>query len=230
MKKFLAVAVILLFIGLAVAPSINAKIDSSSSFLDEKTSENVTVIIGDAHVNFWRLLIDGFLIFGYNGGGGSKLVELEFNANLSEVIIKVVITYVATMDYTGSPPIVLLKPFVAFGLKIENYTDYSWEFFKLKHEKGLFEKKGNVSVEVFINMSNIKKGDMIRLRPTRTIITDPWLITSKDYPNISKYISPLMRFVYEIPRLHDILLIQWILPFYAKFNSRECCSILVYFI
>ena len=225
-RNGITLAVVLLLFNIAFASGINAKMESSN----EKTVENATVYLGWFKADLYRISINGFFVLTYNKHGHSVGTTLEFDANLSEVSIKAVMNYTATVNYTAGPPIVLLTPFFAFGLKIENDTDYSWEYFKLKHENGLCEKKGNISVNVTLDMSSIKKGDKIILYPTMNVITDPFLVRRASIPNFKKMVSPLLRFAFLFPRLHDTLLEPLILPFYAKYNSHEIAWIVVNFV
>ena len=139
-RQGLAVAVILLFIGLAVAPSINAMVDSKTS------NENISLIDTET------------IFYGY----ASILIEIDdegrhlhreihthnsqphFDADLDELVLEIVMNYSAEMNYTMKFPFVL-APLFAFGLNVENYTDYKWESFKLKHH-GYAKREGIISI------------------------------------------------------------------------------------
>ena len=79
------------------------------------------------------------------------------------------------MNYTLKFPFVYV-PLVAFGLKVENYTDFKWESFKLKHH-GYAKREGNISVEVSLDLENIESGDTIILQPIISLISVPFLET-----------------------------------------------------
>ena len=181
-------------------------------------------------MRFFRVKENGKILYGGDKYSYSERVILEFDANISEVNLKVIFNYTVTMEYTVGPPIVLLTPFIAFGLKINNFTDFTWEYFKCKHEGGLLDKKGNVSVNITLDTNNVTKGDSIVIYPTSSCITDPMLVDSNLYPNFPKKTSPLLRVSYFFPKLHDILIKPIIIPFYSKFNSVECCPIYVNFV
>ena len=194
------------------------------------SKSNTTVHLGWAQATFYRISLNKYILFGRIEDSHSYGTILEFDTNLSEINIEVIIDYNAVMEYTYGPPIVLLTPFVAFGLKIENHTDYSWKYFKLKHENGLCEMKGNLSIDVTLDTSEAKKGDRIILYPKMNIITDPWLVSMVDCRYFPIKTSPLLRIAYLFPRLHDILLEPFIIPFYAKFNDYDCAWIVLDFV
>lgn len=226
LRIVITLALVFLLFNILFVPSMNGRIESCNKC----TSESATIYPGSLSAYFYRIYSKPYILFGYNEGCNSRMITLEFDANASEVTINVIFNYTATMEYTAGPPIVLLTPFVAFGLKIENYTDYSWEYFKLKHKNGLCEIEGNVSVNVTLNTNNVKKGDSIILFPIGCSITDPFVVSPNPYQNYTKNISPLLRIAYQFPILHDILLEPMILPFFAILNNYECCSIVVNFI
>ena len=199
MRKCLAVAVILLFIGVAFAIPINAMVDSKTS------NENISLIDTET------------IFYGY----ASILIEIDdegrhmhreihthnsqphFDADLDELVLEIVMNYSAEMNYTMKFPFVL-APLFAFGLNVENYTDYKWESFKLKHH-GYAKREGIISIEVDIDMENIESGDLIILQPYVCAVSNP---------NIHQDInhSWILRFVCSIPLVNKFLLSYWLFP------------------
>ena len=171
-RKGLAVAGILLFIVVAFAPSINAMFDSEMSDLNEKSGDEVTIFYGDASQEFSKDKL------GHNRRHGhihTSAFYLHFDANLDELNLELILNYTAEMNYTLKFPFVY-APLVAFGLKVENYTDFKWESFKLKHH-GYAKREGNISVEVSLGMENIESGNTIILQPIISLISVPFLET-----------------------------------------------------
>ncbi len=140
---------------------------------------------------------------------------LCFNASLEKLTLSIIMNYTAEMNYTIGVP--SLAPIVAFGLKIENYSEYIWRTFKLKHN-GYAKQEGNISINISFDMEHIKPGDKFILRPTVAIVSDPYVYLSKDY-QFYKYTSRLLRFIYYVPSLHKILLEKRLFPFIAEHGS-----------
>jgi len=145
------------------------------------------------------------------------LTFIFFDANLDELILEIVVNYTAEMNYTAGFPYVILAPIFAFGLKIENYSDFVWQSFKLKRD-GYAKREGNVSVEIPFDMENIESGDKFLLNPKVAIVSDPLVYESKDL-QFRKFTSLLLRFAYHISPLNKTLLEKWILPFIAEHDS-----------
>ena len=214
LNKCLAVAAILLFIGVAFAPSINAMFDSEMSDLNEKSGDEVTIFYGDASQEFSKDKL------GHNHRHRhihTSAFYLHFDANLDELNLELILNYTAEMNYTLKFPFVP-APLVAFGLKVENYTDFKWESFKLKHH-GYAKHEGNISVEVSLDLENIESGDTIILQPIISLISVPFLET----PDVNKSWTwtLLLRFLYNIPlvlRL-NLLLHNGLLPILAPYNG-----------
>jgi hypothetical protein len=195
----------------------NTEIEDSQflekSFLNKQTENRATIYYASAQVYYEK------------GESGSipyytKRVSVLsfgtfhcFDANLENFVLEIVMNYTAEMDFkTNSSSI--LAPIISFGLKIDNYTDYVWESFKLKHS-GYVKRQGNISIEIQFDMDNIKSGDKFLLDPTIAIVGDPLVYTSKDL-QIRKFTSILLRFAYHIPSQNKYLLNKIILPFIAE--------------
>ena len=213
MKKLLVVGVIVLFLGVAIAPSINAMFDSKMSDLNEKSGDEVIIFYGYASQEFSKDKL------GHNHRHRhihTSAFYLHFDANVDELNLELILNYSAEMNYTLKFPFVL-APLVAFGLKVENYTDFKWESFKLKHH-GYAKCEGNISVEVSLDMENIESGDTIILQPIISLISVPFLSTPDE--NKSWTWILLLRFLYNIPLVLklNLLLHNWVLPTLAPYN------------
>lgn len=154
----------------------------------------------------------------------------HIDPNLTELKLKIIVNYTAKMNFTAGFPYVILSPLVAFGLKVENYTDFIWESFKLKHY-GYAKCEGNISVEISFDMENIESGDKIILQPSVIVIGDPGIFISKDFPRKEIFTSILMRFCYNLPSsiLKERLLHNLILPFFSPYNTFDSIEIKILF-
>jgi len=212
-QKGLAVEVIFLFIGLAVAPSINAY-DNKSSNLTEHSSVKTTVYFCNASIEFdkqeWKSAHR-------HSSQETRASYLHFDADLDELIIEVVMNYTAEMNYTLKIPYPL-APMLAFGFKVENFTDYIWETFKLKHN-GYYKKKGNITAIVNIDMNEVQSGDMEVLKiQVATLGEQHFRHPYFNSPDNRSYWLIIMLILYNMPLLGKVFLHNWLLPLLAPCN------------
>lgn len=154
---------------------------------------------------------------------------IHFNKSNNEINLKIIINYSATMNNTAGFPHTMFAPIGAFGLQIENYSDYSWALFKLKRD-GYSKQEGNLSTTITFNMSNYQSGDEILLHPIVVVIGDPRIYITIEQPKKSLYTSLFFRFVFNSPTKNKWMLYHIALPFFAKrniFNSSDIIHIIV---
>ena len=222
-KHLLVVGIILLFILSSVSPlTFGVNIQSlnneesqflEKSYLNKQTENRATIYYASAQVYYEKGKSGTIPYYTKHVSVLSFGTFHCFDANLENFVLEIVMNYTAEMDFkTNSDAI--LAPIIAFGLKIDNYTDYVWESFKLKHS-GYVKRQGNISIEIQFDMDNIKSGDKFLLDPTIAIVGDPLVYTSKDL-QIRKFTSILLRFAYHIPSKNKYLLNKIILPFIAE--------------
>jgi hypothetical protein len=141
----------------------------------------------------------------------------------------IVVNYTAKTNCTGFLSSRIFCPIFAFGLIIENYTNnYVWDLFKLKHN-GFDIKNGSISTDIIFDMNNISKGDEIILIPKLVAFGDPKIFISNDFPKDFKITSILLRLSYFFPYLHDKIIYDTILPYYAQWNTVNSTTINIYF-
>ena len=187
---------------------------SENSILDKQSENRATIYYADALVEYSISKTGHYLVFGKHIHVHSSGTFHSFDADLEELVLEIVVNFTAEMNFTAGFPYVIFAPIIAFGLKIENYSDYVWHSFKLKHD-GHAKREGNVSVEIHFDMDNIESGDKFILDPTLAIVGDPLVYTSKDL-QFDKFTSLLLRFAYHLPSSNKFLLNRWILPFIAE--------------
>lgn len=183
------------------------------SYLNEQSENRFTVYYASALVQYTKVRLSPVLSFSKEINVYSIGTFYCFDDDLENLVLEIVMNYTVQMNFDTLFPAVL-APIVAFGLKIDNYTDYEWESFKLKH-KGYAKYQGNISIEIQFDMDNITSGDKFLLDPTIAIVGDPLVYTSKDL-QINKFTSFLMRLAYHIPLKNKYLLNKIILPFIAE--------------
>jgi len=184
--------------------------------INEHSENRATIYYADASVGYSKSKTGPYISINKHIHVHSSGTYHSFDADLEEFVLEIVVNYTAEMNFTAGFPYVIFAPIIAFGLKIEKFSDYVWQSFKLKHD-GYAKREGNVSVEIHFDMDNIESGDKIILDPTLAIVGDPLVYTSKDL-QFSKYTSLLLRFAYHLPSSNKLLLNRWILPFIAENN------------
>jgi hypothetical protein len=183
------------------------------SFLDVESGNRTTIYFASAEVEYYKGESGPFSYYGRGFHVSVRGTFYSVDADLENLVVALVMNYSVEMDF-DSP--VILAPIVAFGLKIENYTDgYVWESYKLKHN-GYVKYQGNISIEIPFDMDNITSGDKFLLDPTIAIVGDPFVYNSKD-DQISKFTSFLLRFIY-LTSEDKYLLYKFIFPFIAEHN------------
>ncbi len=213
LKKGVTLAVIVLFIGINIVPSAGSIVIEKPN-LSKHSDNRVTIYFATVQVEYSKYKTGPYIIFGKYTRFHSSVTYRNFDANLDELVLEIVVNYTAEMNFTAGFPYVIFAPIIAFGLKIENYSDYVWQSFKLKHD-GYAKREGNVSVEIPFDMENIESGDKFLLNPKVAAVGDPLVYTSKDL-QFRKFTSLLLRFAYHISPLNKTLLEKWILPFIAE--------------
>ena len=141
---------------------------------------------------------------------------LHFNADLDELKIELVLNYTAEMNYT----IPYFAPIFAFGIKIENITKYKWEYFKLKKYYGCLSRSGNFSIVFNIDMGEIESGDELTIQPIISRQTVP----SFFHDNYNESLLRLIRLIYHIPILNELLLSNWLFPKIATYEDYHWIS------
>ncbi|GAI31814.1 unnamed protein product, partial [marine sediment metagenome] len=152
----------------------------------------------------------------HSGGGGYrgvlKAIYLNVDMSIDELPLKMVYHYTIEMNYSLRFPF-WFAPLVAIGLKIKNYSDYSWESMKLLHHgHGIWY--GNVTQDINLNLTGFEKGDELELTVGIPVIRVP----SLDTPGNNESWKWFLRFIYNIPVLKDTLLHKWLLPILAPYN------------
>jgi hypothetical protein len=182
-----------------------------------QTEKKVTIYYADALVEYTKYKTGSFIVTNKDVHFFSGDAIYNFKANLDNLTLEVVMNYTAVMNFTAGFPYIFLAPIVAFGMKIENYSDYVWQSFKLKHN-GYARQEGNISIPIHFDMNNIKPGGRFLLKPIIAIVGDPMVFLSKD-SQFLKYTSFLLRFIYSISLFNRSFLNKWILPFIAEHNE-----------
>lgn len=215
-KKEVAFTIIILFIGISIFPSVGSTVIEKSN-LSKYFEDRVTIYYADALIEYSKFITGPYIVFDKHIHFSSREFFLNFDANLESLSLKIVVNYTAEMNFTAGFPYVIFAPIIAFGLIIENYSDYVWKSFKLKHD-GYAKQEGNVSIEIPFDMNNIKSGDKFLLVPKVAIVGDPQVYESKDL-QFSKFTSLLLRLAYHVPPLNKTLLEKLLLPFIAEHDS-----------
>ena len=150
--------------------------------------------------------------YGFSGGGVISGKYLYVNSSLDELPLKIVFYFTVEMNYTTLFHFAL-SPLIALGLQILNYSDYSWNALKLKHQ-GYWIWNENVTHEIIIHPKDFKKGDELRLYVNISSIPVPFL----NSPGNTKSWEYILRIIYNIPVINKLLLHKWALPFLAPYN------------
>jgi len=176
-----------------------------------------TLYLGYVDVYFEK---EAILHRGGGCGGVLKAIYLNVDTSLDELPLKMVYHYTIEMNYSLRFPF-WFAPLVAIGLKIKNYSDYSWESMKLLHRgQGIWY--GNVTQDINLNLTGFEKGDELELTVDISVIRIPDL----DTPGNNESWEWFLRFIYNIPVLKDTLLHNWLLPILAPYNLMFDSSII----
>ena len=169
-----------------------------------------TLYLGFMEVQFRK---KGLMGGGGTKGGVRKAIYLNVNSSLEELPLTIVFHYTVEMNYSLKFPF-WFAPLFAIGLRFRNYSDYNWESMKLlNHGYGIWY--GNVTQKIILNLSGFEKGDELGLYADISVITAPSFFNS---PGHNESWMLLLRIVYNIPALKDVLLHNWLLPILAPYN------------
>ena len=151
-----------------------------------------------------------------SGSGGYrgvvKGIYLNVNTSIDELPLTMVYHYTLEMNYSLRFPF-WFAPLFAIGLKIRNYSDYSWQSMKLLHHgHGIWY--GNVTQDINLNLTGFEKGDEIELTVDIPVIRIPRIYS----PGHNESWEWFLRLIYNIPVLKDMLLHNWLLPILAPYN------------
>jgi hypothetical protein len=203
--------------------------NSDENMYEEFVTEDTIVLnYGIALIEYEKQKINNYISFRKHINVNTGAPAYHINPNFPDFKLKIILNYTASMNYTAGFPFIVLAPLVAFGFKVNNHTDYDWDSFKLKHS-GQSMKKGNISLEIDINLSGFKSGDEIILDPQVVVIGDPEVYTSNEFPREYKNTSLLLRCAFNLPIIGDCLLLNHILPFYAEWNTFGSIDIILKF-
>jgi len=199
-----------------------------SSIMESDLIEKETIYLAEAKIHYYKTTVDGRLAIGLNTYIHSVGGIYHFDADADEVIIEIVMTYTADMYYTLGFPFVVLAPLIACGLKVDNHSDIVWDAFKLKHD-GYASRDGNLSVEIQLDMENVESGDEVILNSSAFIVHDPFLHTTENTTGV-RFTCLMFRLAFNLPTvLRDIVLENWVLPYYAPFHAYMLGSIKIIF-
>jgi hypothetical protein len=210
-KKGITFIIIFLLIGISTFQS------TGKSILNQQNNNQDTIYYAEALIEYSKSKTENYFRIGRHINFVSGSVYRSFDANMDELVLKIIVNYTAEMNFTAGYPFVIFAPIIAFGMKIENYTDYVWKSFKLKHD-GYAKREGNISIEIPFDMDTIEKGDKFLLDPTVAIVGDPLVYKSKDL-QFNRFTSILLRFAYHTSSLKNNLLEYLILPFIAEYSD-----------
>ncbi len=200
-----------------------------SSIGGSRLIEKETIYLAEAEIHYYKTIIDGYFAYGQHTHIHSVGGVYHFDADADEVIIEIVMNYTADMNYTIGFPFVVFAPLIAWGLKVENYSDCVWDAFKLKHD-GYAMHDGNLSIEIQFDMDDIESGDEIYLNSSAFIVHDPFLHTSENYTADVRFTCFLFRLAFNLPHmLRDRVLEKLVLPYYAQFSLRGLSTIRIIF-
>ncbi len=224
-RKGLAAGTIMLLIVLSTSPMSmssniikDEKYESGQDYFEYPFQENgysennVNIYFAEILVQYSKTYFRGHPSI--NTGAFIQYGILHFNASVEELTLSIIMNYTAEMNYIKG--FSSRAPIVAFGFKIENYSEYIWRTFKLKHN-GYAKQEGNISINISFDMEHIKPGDKFLLRPTIALVTDPYFFSSKDL-QFNKDSSRFLRFIYFIPGLRTLVLEKLLFPFIAEYD------------
>jgi len=150
--------------------------------------------------------------YGVHGFGVISAKYLYVNSSLDDLPLRIVFYFTVEMNYTTLFPFAL-SPLIALGLQILNYSDYSWNALKLKHQ-GYWIWNENVTQEIIVHPKDFKKGDELQLYVNISSIHVPFLKS----PGNTKSLEYILRIIYNTPVIKKLLLYNWALPFLAPYN------------
>ena len=230
-KNILTIGITVLFLGLAIQPSI-ATVQQSVDFNDEikqslnnDQGEYISLYYGELYLEVEKESLNRF---GDGMGCITHVSRHYLDADLDELKIELILNYTAEMNYTLKLPF-YYAPIFAFGIGIPNITDCKWEYFKLKHH-GYFNKTGNYSIVFNVDMSSVESGDEVIIRPILYYFTIPFTI-SHHLDTINKTLITFIRLIYHIPILSELLLTNWFFPIYGnyEYNHISVAPLFLYF-
>jgi hypothetical protein len=207
LSKTLVLGVICLFIGVGVQSAIATEVYQDFS---NKSGEFISLKIVDINMQVRKHSLKHI-------GTSTKIKGvpqyLDFDADLDELKIELVVNYTAEMNYTFP----FFAPIYILGLKVENYTRFKWEYFKLKNY-GIHSRSGNFSVGFNIDMTEIESGDELIIETTFSYHTIPSLLIDYDNDTYNESLYRLIRLVYHMPLLNEFLLSNWLFPKIATYE------------
>jgi len=184
--------------------------------LNQHNNNLETIYFAETLIEYSKSKTTTFIEYGKHINFQSRNVYREIDANLDKFVLRINVNYTAEMNFSAGFPFVIFAPIIAFGLKVENHSDYVWEIIKLKHD-GYEKRAGNISVDISFDMNSINAGDKFLLKPSVAIVSDPLVYESKDL-QFNKFTSLLLRFSHHVQFLNNKLLENWLLPFIAENN------------
>jgi hypothetical protein len=222
-KKYLIIIILIFLLNTSFIPITNA--NSNNSNLSDSNivlSQKETIYLGYFIINFTKeLLKNNKHSFGYFHGGLENV-----SSNLDELIVEICVNYSVEMNYSSSI-FFTLAPIQVFGIKVENYSCYEWESFKMKYH-GYEKKEGNITIEITIDMENIESGDILILQTYIYQMSVPFL---KPPTESHRYLwQYFFRFAYNLPIANKQILHNWLFQFFAPYNEiPEPYPIYIYF-
>ena len=219
-KKTITVFVILFFIISTIAPMVSS----------DNSYQNDTIRL-KAYFCYVELELEKrYNGAGAHSGGGGSSYRFYVDAESDELFIDIVMNYTAEMTYSHilTWPI-CFAPIIAYGLMVENYTDYTWKTIKMKNY-GYDFVEGNITVEIEVDMSNAKSGEHIFIAPNYVFIWNNILDSEiLNYSHTLGLIAPnnetmkwavIMRILYNLPVVGEFFLHNWLLPYLEPWNRR----------
>jgi hypothetical protein len=122
-------------------------------------------------------------------------------------------------SYIFTKPI-YFTPIIAYGLMVENYTDYTWKTIKMKNN-GHDYVEGNITVEIKVDMENATSGELILFKPYHFNIIQYEYLYNYNFiapdNNTNKW-AILLRILYHVPLVGEYLLNNWLYPYLEPYN------------
>ena len=233
MKKFLTLGIIIIFISIGIQPAVattqynivlNDRNNQITDYNDK--GEFISLYYADFSFHFEKNEINS------RGAGGeisSRPFDLYLNAKLDELKIELIVNYTAEMNYTLKWPF-NFAPIPIFGIRIQNMTNYEWEYFKLKHH-GYFIRTGNFSIVFDVDMSSVESGDLVIIQPILYSIFIQDMVMALYPYTTNKALISFIRLIYHIPILNELILTKWIFPMIGdnEYHSVKSSRLYLYF-
>lgn len=227
--KYRKLSSLIIVVAISFSVAITPLTVGKSSIVGSNLIEKETIYLAEAEIHYYKTIIDGYIAYGQHTHIHSVGGVYHFDADADEVVLEIVMNYTADMNYTIGFPFVVLAPLIAWGLKVENYSDYVWDAFKLKHD-GYAMHDGNLSIEIKFDMDDIESGDKIYLNSSAFIVHDPFLHTSENYTEDVRFTCLLFRLAFNLPSFLRVRVLEnWVLPYYAQFSQRGLSTIRIIF-